>query len=93
MKYYVNQKLLYVFLVQSGDPHRDLCDKVLIIFRDLRRKKGLSVYALSQRSGVSQQMIAYLEKGQRTPSLQMALRLAEALELKLERVLREARSK
>jgi transcriptional regulator with XRE-family HTH domain len=49
------------------------------LVEELRRDKGLSVYALAQRTGLSDQAIHDLEQSDRTPSLDTARRLAAAL--------------
>jgi transcriptional regulator with XRE-family HTH domain len=54
------------------------------LIADLRLEKGLSVYALAQRAGVSDQAVHDLEKFDRQPSLETARRLAEALGVTLE---------
>ena len=45
----------------------------------LLAEAGLSAYALAQKSGVRQQTLSKLLRGERQPSLAMALRLCRAL--------------
>ena len=51
---------------------------------DLRHDKGLSVYALAQKTGLSDQAIHDLENSDRQPSLDTARRLVAALEVSLD---------
>jgi transcriptional regulator with XRE-family HTH domain len=56
-----------------------------------REKQRLSKYELAQRSGVSQQMIGYIERGLRVPSLDIVLRIADGLKLDLGEFMRRAK--
>ncbi|HET7478335.1 MAG TPA: XRE family transcriptional regulator [Rubrobacteraceae bacterium] len=47
--------------------------------RDLRRRRGLTLEALAESSGVSRAMISKLERGEKNPTLVIAARLAEGL--------------
>lgn len=53
-----------------------------------RERRGLSQKKLAALSGVSRTAIVMIENGQRSPSLIICLRLADALGLRLENVLR-----
>ncbi len=48
----------------------------------------LSLRDLSQRSGVSAPMLSQVERGETSPTLQVATRIAEGLELRLSQLLR-----
>ncbi len=50
----------------------------------------MSRYALSQKSGVSPQMIGYIEKGERNPTLEVVCRLSVALEVDLSGLVKAA---
>ena len=45
---------------------------------------------VAERSGLSQQMISYVERGMRNPTLETLLRIAAALETDLAKVLQSA---
>ena len=45
---------------------------------------------MAERSGLSEQMIGYVERGMRQPSLETTLRMASALEIDLGDVLKRA---
>jgi len=45
---------------------------------------------VAERAGLSQQMVSYVERGMRNPTLETLLRLAAAIEINLAEVLRQA---
>ena len=55
-----------------------------------RTELGLTIYALSQESGVSQQAIANYEKGIRRPNLECLIRTAKGLKLNLSELISRA---
>jgi transcriptional regulator with XRE-family HTH domain len=56
--------------------------------RALREGMGLSLRDLAERSGVSAPMLSQVERGETSPSLQVAARIASGLELRLSQLLR-----
>jgi transcriptional regulator with XRE-family HTH domain len=64
--------------------------RVIRLIREERVRAGVSIYRLSKRSGVSQQMIGYVERGLRIPSLDTLLRIANALDVDLSKVIKKA---
>jgi XRE family transcriptional regulator, regulator of sulfur utilization len=54
----------------------------------LREAEGLSLRDLAERSGVSAPMLSQVERGETSPTLQVAARIAGGLELKLSQLLR-----
>jgi transcriptional regulator with XRE-family HTH domain len=77
--------------VLSQKTYKLLGQRITQLLQEERERLGLSKYALARRSGVSQQMIGYVEKGQKRPSLETALRLADALDLDLGDLIKKAR--
>ncbi len=69
---------------------RQLCLRVLELLTEERKRRKVTKYALSQWSGVSPQMIGYIEKGERNPTLEVVCRLAAALEVDLSKLFRQA---
>ena len=61
--------------------------------REERERQGLTLKRLGLISEISRIMIAMAEKGERSPSLIICLRLADALGLNLDDVLKEVRKK
>lgn len=55
-----------------------------------REKRGLSMNIVAERAGLSQQMVSYVEREMRNPTLETVLRMAAALEIDFSRVMRQA---
>src|SRR3954467_1938742 len=56
--------------------------------RALREAMDLSLRDLAERSGVSAPMLSQVERGETSPTLQIASRIAHGLELRLSQLLR-----
>src|SRR5690242_9819102 len=56
--------------------------------RALRESMGLSLRDLADRSGVSAPMLSQVERGETSPTLSVAARIAAGLELSLSQLLR-----
>ena len=54
----------------------------------LRESAGLSLRDLAERSGVSAPMLSQVERGETSPTLTVAARIAAGLELRLSQLLR-----
>jgi XRE family transcriptional regulator, regulator of sulfur utilization len=54
----------------------------------LREAEGLSLRDLAERSGVSAPMLSQVERGETSPTLQVAARIAAGLQLRLSQLLR-----
>lgn len=48
-----------------------------------RKRRKLSMNAVAERGGLSQQMVSYVERGMRNPTLDTLLRMAFALNIDL----------
>ena len=70
---------------------RALCAKIISLLQRERERRELSKYFVAQESGLSPQTIAYVENGDRNPTLETALRMAGALNLDLADVIKQAR--
>jgi len=55
--------------------------------RELREMRGLTQAELGERSGIAPAAISHFETGQRIPSLESAVKLADALEITLDALL------
>lgn len=77
--------------MNSDNAYAALCECIVRLLREERAKSGLSKYAVEQRTGISQQMVGYVERGLRKPSLETALRMADALEVDLADIIKRAR--
>jgi transcriptional regulator with XRE-family HTH domain len=65
--------------------------KAISLLQKERERRKLSKYFVAQESGLSPQMIAYVEKGDRNPTLETVLRMAEALNVDFEDIIKRAR--
>jgi transcriptional regulator with XRE-family HTH domain len=79
-----------LFGVPKADLPREIAAEVPRLLRQERARRGLSIYRLAKMSGVSQQMISYVERGLRNPTLDTLLRIAIALDVDLSRLLKQA---
>lgn len=70
---------------------RLICAKAVRLLTEERQKRKLSKYAVAERSGLSQQMISYVERGLRNPSFETIMRMADAMEVDLEKIIVRAR--
>lgn len=66
------------------------CRKIIQLLKEERERRGLSKYAVSQQSGLSQQAVGYMEKGHRIPSLETVLRIANAMDVDLSEIIKRA---
>ena len=60
--------------------------------KEERRKAGLTQLELSMRAGVSQNMIAYIERGDRNPALRTVMKICNALNIRLSNLLNDIES-
>jgi transcriptional regulator with XRE-family HTH domain len=65
-------------------------DEVIRLLREKRKGRRLSNYAVSQRSGVSQSMLSLVERGQRNPTLELLLRIADGIGTDLPAMIKRA---
>jgi putative transcriptional regulator len=61
-------------------------ERVANRIEELRTQAGLSRQELADRVGVHYQTIGYIERGEYSPSLVLALQISNALEVPLEQV-------
>jgi transcriptional regulator with XRE-family HTH domain len=74
----------------SDHKRRAISSRVAQILREERLRKGVSMTRIAEKAGLSQQMVSYIERGMRNPTLDVLLRIAEATDLRLDRVLNKA---
>jgi len=68
--------------------NRRILDELISLLKKRRGKMSMTV--LAQKSGVSLSMISFVERGLRNPTLDKLLDIADALEVDLWKLLREA---
>jgi transcriptional regulator with XRE-family HTH domain len=78
--------------VSSSSIRNKTMAEVARIVREERIKQGLSLNLLAASAGLSRQMVSFIEKGERFPSLETLLRIAEALDVPLDVIIRRART-
>lgn len=69
-----------------------LCDEIIRLLREERKRRKLSNYVVSMRSGVSQSMLSLVERGLRSPTLELVLRIADAIGTDLPTIVKQAQS-
>ena len=65
--------------------------KAISLLKVERERRKLSKYFIAQESGLSPQMVGYVERGDRNPTLETVLRMAEAMGVEFEKIIRQAR--
>ena len=74
----------------SDKSQQAVCSRVARILRQERERRGLSMNLVAERAGLSQQMVSYVEREMRNPTLETLLRIAAAIGVDLVDVLRRA---
>jgi transcriptional regulator with XRE-family HTH domain len=82
--------LVYFFAVASDKSQQAACKRVAEILRQEREKRRLSMNQVAERAGLSQQMVSYVERSMRNPTLETLLRIAAALNIDFAEVIRRA---
>jgi transcriptional regulator with XRE-family HTH domain len=67
-----------------------ICSEVAKSLREERERQGLSMNSVAQKAGLSQQMLSYVEREMRNPTLDTLLRIALVLKVDLGRVISKA---
>jgi predicted transcriptional regulator len=80
----------YDFPVAKNQFREAVATNVVKILRDERKRRGVSMNQVAERSGLSQGMISLVEHDLRNPTLDTLLRIADALELDLSKVIKRA---
>lgn len=74
-----------------GIAHYESIRKEIIrLLREEREQRGLSKYAVAQRSGVSESMVGLVERGLRNPSIELLLRMSDGVGVNLAEVITKA---
>ena len=64
--------------------------EVIRLLREERLRRKLSNYAVAQNSGVSESMLSLVEHGLRNPTMELMLRIADAIGIDLADVIKLA---
>ena len=81
---------LIMLRVSQTDLSRRVALQVAQSLRDERIRQRVSMDQLAAKSGLSQPMISYVERGLRNPTLDTLLRIAAALDVDLSKLLQQA---
>jgi transcriptional regulator with XRE-family HTH domain len=76
--------------VASDKSKQAVVSRVAQILRSERKKRGLSMNRVAERAGLSQQMVSYVEREMRSPTLETLLRISGAMDLDLAKVIERA---
>jgi transcriptional regulator with XRE-family HTH domain len=74
----------------SDKTHRLVCVQIVRLLQEERERKKLSRYAVAARSGLSEQMVGYVERRLRNPSLETVVRLAGGIGVDLASIIKRA---
>ena len=85
----VKSFLAYLKGVLKDSTVNALCASVAQTLKRERQRKNLSMNAIAERAGLSQQMVSYVERGIRRPTLDTIFRMSLALEVDLGRIIRD----
>lgn len=86
----VNLIVVFPLGVPKQEHFEALTQAVAAGLRRERIRRGMSMNAVAERGGLSQQMVSYVERGLRNPTLDTLFRIAIALELDLADVIAAA---
>lgn len=70
-----------------------LCKEIIRLLKAERSRRKLTKYVVWQRSGVSQSMLSLVERGLRRPTMEIVLRIADAVGADLPALIKKARKK
>lgn len=87
MRYAVKAFVRLAGTVPKSEHLRTVAKAVAAQLRQERLDRQLSMNAVAERSGLSQQMVSYVERGLRNPTLDTLLRIAAAMQLDLAEVI------
>ena len=77
-------------MMPKKDVSRSVSLEVVRLLRKERIRRGLSLNQLGEKAGLSRSMVSYVERGMRNPTLDTAFRLADALNVNLWRLIKQA---
>ena len=80
----------YSICVSKSSIRDAVCVAVAAALRRERERQQLSMSAVAARAGISQQMVSYVERGLRNPTLDTLLRITDALECDLAALIQDA---
>ena len=76
--------------MSANTRRKDICSAVAQILREERLKRFLSLSTVAERAGLSHQMVSFVEREVRNPTLETLVRITDALEIDLAEVVKRA---
>jgi len=67
-----------------------ICSQVARILKEERMKRGLSMTSVAAKAGLSQQIVSFIERGTRNPTLDTLLRITGAMKVDLAKIISQA---
>ena len=87
----IQEKICNPYKMQSSVKYYEkVITEVVRLLQEERKKRGLSNYAICKRSGISQSAPGKIEKGERRPTLETALRISDAIGVDFTVILKKA---
>ncbi|HEV2328959.1 MAG TPA: helix-turn-helix transcriptional regulator [Verrucomicrobiae bacterium] len=86
----VNAHFTYDSPVRKNSLRDTVTANVIRLLREERKKRGLSMNVVAQRSGLSHSIVSLIERDLRNPTLDTLLRIAEAIGIDLGEVITRA---
>ena len=68
-----------------------ISSQIARLLREERERQNISMNALAERAGLSRQMVSYIEKEDRNPTIDTLLRITDVLGVHLEKIIQQAR--
>ena len=76
--------------VSKDRTRQAICSQVARLLKEERLRQQLSMTSVASQAGLSQQMVSYVERGMRLPTLDTLLRIADVLKVPLWEILKAA---
>lgn len=86
----VKRIIAYFVGVLKDSTVNAFCASVAAVLKKERLRQSLSMNLLAERAGLSQQMVSYVERGMRKPTLDTIFRISVALDINLSMVIEKA---
>ena len=67
-----------------------ICAEIIRLLREEREARKITNYMVAQKSGVSESMLSLVDRGLRNPSMEIILRIADAIEADLPALIKKA---
>ena len=74
----------------KANPSRRVVAAAARLLKEERLRREISMTQIAQQSGLSQQMISYVERGMRSPTLDTLLRISSVLRVDLWKIIKAA---